>query len=183
MNGYDILVRNDTSEELNGTLSVSVLQHGRTEIASESESITIEPRSKSELPADRVIGRFLDVSYRYRFGPEKHDVVVASITNKDGLVILNASKKTSNRPLLINENVALTVNLFEIDGATIMQLTSDRFLKNVHIQAKELDILDNYFDLTPDTQKNVFLNQSTVPRQVTVSASNLANPVRVRTNE
>lgn len=90
-NGVAIHVANDRSITLDGRLRITCYRDGELPVASASIDIEVAAHAAISLDAETLIGRFIDASYAYRFGPPGHDLIVASLERPlpDGTELLS----------------------------------------------------------------------------------------------
>jgi beta-mannosidase len=73
--GIDVHVANDTAEELRAPLRVDLYRDFELRVDGGEEELVVPPRSVVRRNVEAVMGRFVDASYAYRFGPPGHHVV------------------------------------------------------------------------------------------------------------
>jgi beta-mannosidase len=83
MGGYAVHVANDGPEPLTARIRIALSRSGQRVDGGESV-IAIQPRSAWSGDAETIIGRWVDVSYAYRFGPPAHDLVTAELRSEAG---------------------------------------------------------------------------------------------------
>jgi beta-mannosidase len=72
LNGLDVHVANDRPEPLEGTLEVALLREEGSPGESASVEISVPAHGHHTAGVERLLGRFADTSYSYRFGPPSH---------------------------------------------------------------------------------------------------------------
>ena len=145
------------------------------------------PRTKATFGSDALLSGFFDTAYAYRFGPPKHDVVVATLLGESGEIIAEAFRfpgavepRTCSGSVLSAEARAVNNNVYEVT------LISDRFLYAAHFDAKGFVADDNYFHLMPGRKKIVQLKRcadAAVKFRGYVEALNLDDVVRIVVQE
>ena len=86
LNGIDVHVANDRPEPLRGRLRVELYRDSELKLEEASEDLDLGPHGAATRNVEALLGRFVDASYAYRFGPPGHHVVVASLEAEDGLI-------------------------------------------------------------------------------------------------
>ena len=180
MDGVGMEIANDSGETLDGALTLQLLQGSRISIASASANIHVQSGERASYSADRMLGRFFDVQFRYRFGQPKHDVTVATLEDKDGSQILVACTYPDchNIPALTSADTNIECVQSE-DGIRI-RIRSDGFLQHVELSSATHDFGDNYFHVAPNADKFVLAkarSSSSRPFRGILSALNLSVPV------
>jgi beta-mannosidase len=83
LNGLALHALNDGSRAIECRLRLVLYQLGETPVADESVDLTVPARGVVTLSDAAVLGRFVDTTYAYRFGPQGHDVVVATLMGRE----------------------------------------------------------------------------------------------------
>ena len=78
----DAGVYNDRNGSFAGTVEISVIGRDAVEVA--STSIEVPAGHACELYVGEMLAGFSDLTYAYRFGPLRHEVVVAELLHDDG---------------------------------------------------------------------------------------------------
>jgi beta-mannosidase len=78
LGGLDVHVANDGRHQIAGVLHVELLA-GQHVIAEGRDDVTLEEPGVATYNVEEVLGRFVDASYAYKFGPPAHDTVVATL--------------------------------------------------------------------------------------------------------
>jgi beta-mannosidase len=86
LNGIDVHVANDRPEPLRARLRVELYRDAELKVEEASEELELRPHGAAAVNVEALIGRFVDASYAYRFGPPGHHVVVASLESDDALI-------------------------------------------------------------------------------------------------
>src|SRR6185312_8364466 len=77
LNGFDIHIANDTPAPLRATLRIAMFASERKTGEAERE-IVLDPAGAAVYSFEEILGRFVDISRAYRFGPPAHDLITAS---------------------------------------------------------------------------------------------------------
>jgi beta-mannosidase len=127
------------------------LQHSQTLIAEEESTIELNASEAISLGIDEIIGRFLDTTYSYRFGPPKHDVVVVSVIEQSGESSHVAAFFPGSQNLRQIDEMPLSTKLHHDGDVTEVTLLSESFLQCVELVSRTHTFSDNYFHLAPNT--------------------------------
>jgi beta-mannosidase len=96
--GIDVHVANDRPEPLRARLRIDLYRDFELRVDGAEEAVEVEPHGLLRRNVEGVLGRFVDASYAYRFGPPAHDLVVA-ILDRDGAVLSQALRFPVARPV------------------------------------------------------------------------------------
>lgn len=184
LDGIHAHVVNESSQAVAGTLEFRLLHAGHTIVANGSVEYSVAPRSKTVFAADAVLQGFYDAGYVYRFGPPKHEVVIATLRGTDGAVLHEACFFPQSHALQTCVNTGVTAQAHaEGDGLYRLTLSSPEFLYAVRIEAKGYLPQDNYFHLVPG-QEHSLLCRKIAPGALTfkgyVEALNLEDAVKIQ---
>lgn len=86
MGGYGVHVANDRPEPLDATVRIAVSRAGQP-IDGGEQALSLPPHAAWTGDVETIIGRWLDVSYAYRFGPPSHDLVTAELRSQSGALL------------------------------------------------------------------------------------------------
>ena len=156
LEGIHAHVNNETGSAFHGTIEFLLLKDGKVVVGQAEEAVEIPPRSCETLCSDAILGGFYDVSYAYRFGPPKHDVVVVTLRNTEKQVVSEAFYFPGKRQISVEKNVQVHAAASELEGGNyLLTLRSDTLLQAVHFDVKGFYPVDNYFHLAPQRDKEV----------------------------
>jgi beta-mannosidase len=171
LNGLDVHVANDRPEPLDAVLDVAILAGGAQVLADASAPVRVAAHAVERRNVEELLGRFVDASYAYRFGPAAHDTVVATLRAADGAVLSQAVWFPTGPPLVPE---AFALDAVFHDGA--VTITSARVAWGVRIDAPGFDAEDDAFPVVPGIPRTVRLRPAgaeTPWRGGRVSALNL----------
>jgi beta-mannosidase len=183
LNGLALHTANDTGEPVTAQLRLALYRGEGLLVESSDEMVTLQPHSSSERDVEAAIGRFVDVSYAYRFGEVQQDAVVATL-EQDGAVLSQAFFYPAGRaqaPSSAGELGLVADAARRADGGLEVALTSARVVHGVRLRAEGLEPLDDGFDLEPGCARTVALRlvDAEVPTMLHVTALNLVAPLAV----
>ena len=155
-NGLDVHVVNDGAEERSLTLELSCLRHGRQPAVSGRKDLVLAPHSAETVPATDLFGAFFDTTYAFRFGPPSHDVSVGRLIDAQGAVVAEAFHFPQGRAKAIH-TAPLSAALRQDGEGWLLDLSADRLVQSVAIEAEGFLPSDSWFHLPPGGVKSVRL--------------------------
>lgn len=183
MDGQNVCVYHDSDVVLDGTVEIQLLQSSRTCIASASKSVRVSRGNPVELSLDGMLGRFLDPGYRYRFGPPKHDVILATLRSSDGRLLMSSCFFPGSRDIFRHDSAEIAITTITDGGATYLRIRSDRLLQFARLTSRTHSFTDNYVHVPPHTDVDIAVtaisNNGNALRG-SLAALNLVNSVRFR---
>jgi beta-mannosidase len=102
LNGVDIHVANDGAERISAQLRVALYADGERRVDEVTEPLVLEPHSVVRRNVESMLGRFVDASYVYRFGPPQQDTIVASL-EREGELLSQAFRFPVERPAPVDD--------------------------------------------------------------------------------
>ena len=185
--GIDIHLANDTPYSYRLQLEVRALRDGEIVVCQGEGEIELLPRSARTLPATRILGRFFDLSYAYRFGPANHDsvVVTARLQNDDQpqpALPLQACHFPLG-PWCEPGPIGLQAETVCQDGVWWLTLTTRALARFVHIDDRGYAPEDNHFHLLPGLPRRLRMNPrrgDAAPPEGLVSALNARDSAHYR---
>jgi beta-mannosidase len=181
LDGLVVSVLNERSSDLEAVLEVAVVARGATVVAEARESIRVAGRARLGVGVESLLGHFVDSTYAYRFGPPRHEAVVATLVDEDGAVV----SQDVYRPLpaLMNDRGSLALEAEAAESGHVrLTLRADALLYGVRIEARDHRPEDNYFDLIPGRARTVLLrpiSDGGASLRGSVEAVNLADAIRL----
>ena len=187
INGADIHVVNESKQAFDAVLELVLLQDDHIVIASGSTEITIDSGEKQCYQADSLLGAFYDVTYSYRFGPARHNIVAARLKSDTGDILSEDFLFPQSSEPTIRNQVNLKATAIETEINTYaLEIISDTFMHTVNLETPGYIADANFFHLLPNHKKTITL-QPDVSHTSTlkgfVGALNLPEPVRIEVNK
>jgi len=160
-------VANDRPEALRASLRVALYRQ-ELRIEQESTPVRLAPHSQGEWNVESVIGRFVDASWAYRFGPPAQDAIVVSLEDDNG-VISQAVRFPAGRPservsqeqlgLAVVHSSCATVNHSPLPVGTVqLELTCRQLAYGVRLSAPGFTPSDDGFFIEPGGSRSVILH-------------------------
>jgi len=190
-------VANDRPQALSASLRVALYRGGELCVEQALAPVELAPHSQGEWNVESVIGRFVDASWAYRFGPPAQDAIVVSLERdgedaaadgerlqhageRDGArVISQAVRFPAGRPLTREspEQLGLQARCSALPGAEVqLELSSRRLAYGVRIDAPGLQASDSGFFIEPAGTRTVTLRScagAPAPEMLRVRALNM----------
>lgn len=185
LDGLQLHALNESSQALEATIELEILQFGKTVVASNSQGVEIPARGSVTVIAAAMLSHFFDMTYAYRFGPPQHDLVVARLRCAETNVILGEDfyfPQGFNLPYQEAAHVQAGATMDEA-GNVLLTLEADCFLQTVYITAKGYKVDNNYFHLSPHRTKQLRLvPQGEAPQKFKgyITALNLREEITVK---
>ncbi|HTD45531.1 MAG TPA: hypothetical protein VK687_15190 [Bryobacteraceae bacterium] len=179
LNGIDIHVANDGPSPLMGWLRVALYRMGKQRVQESDLPINIPEHTTRTFGLEHLLGRFVDASYAYRFGPPGHDVIAVSLHASPGDIPFAqsfrfpAGRTTDRMP--ISELGLAGESKVHADGTIEMLLGSRRFAWGVRVVVPGFLPDDAYFGLEPGGKRRILLTPvrtGNTPANLTVTAMN-----------
>ena len=181
---------NDLPRPLLAELRVALYSGGERLVGEASRGIELAPHSQAEWDVEELLGRFVDASWAYRFGPPAQDAIIVSLHGSEqagerGLPIAQSARFPAGRPLHREtaERLGLGVSARALgDGTIELELGAERLLYGVRVQAPGCHSSDDCFTLEPRVPRRLELRpdgRSVVPQRASVSAVNMSGRVNV----
>lgn len=158
LDGLAVYLAHDGETQLNCQLKMSLFTEEGRVLEANEQQLTLLPRSTQRISVDYFLGRFIDSSYAYKFGPRQFIACHVEVYSEDGSLI---TEKTYSQPEVtqtISPNIELTASAkkqsaFEYEiiintnyPAFYVVLDIDDFLPS-----------DNYFHLMPSTTRRIVI--------------------------
>lgn len=160
LDGFHVHVINEKPDTLACRLELSLWRDGSVLVAKAEQVLQLAPRSIETLESDVLLQGFYDVAYAYRFGPPKHDAVVASLYSADGRFLAEMCLFPGERQIVKQRRVTLFAEATTLEtGEYQLELESDTLLQAVHFDIKGYTASDEYFHLIPGQRRQITLRQ------------------------
>jgi beta-mannosidase len=179
LGGLAVHVANDGPRVEHLRLRVALyrdLEHVRDDV---EEALELDPHGVAERDVEGMLGRFVDASQAYRFGPPGHDAVVATL-ERDGRVLSQAFAFPAGRPRGSEsaERLGLRAQLARDGDAVVLAVTTRRLAYGVRVHAPGLVPDDDAFSVEPGGRREIALRGAVDAADVRLSALNLDGHVR-----
>jgi beta-mannosidase len=164
LGGIIVHVANDRTEPLEARLRIAMYRDFATVVEEISVPVQLGPHGSRADNVEELLGRFVDASWSYRFGPPAQDLIVLSLENSaPGRELLSQSFRfPAGRPLRRESAEALGVTLsVEATGDDVGRaiVSSRRFAYGVRLSADGFMPEDDAFSLEPGHSREVRLRR------------------------
>jgi beta-mannosidase len=169
LGGVSVHVANDRRTPLTAWLRVSLYSDLERRVDETRTAVELEPHSQAEWNVESLLGRFVDVSWAYRFGAPAQDLIVTTLEHdtEHGVEQLSqAMRFPAGRPTAIESAERLGLNgetQALLDGALRLTVRSDRFAYGVRVHAPGFSADDDAFSIEPGGERSLLLR----PREPT----------------
>lgn len=188
LGGLDVHVANDRNEALHARLRVSFYRDGETLVDEARAVLDVDAHGCERHGVEELLGRFVDASYAYRFGPPGFDVVIATLEHESGTateLISQAVRFPAGRPTSteVAERLGLRASR-RWDGEHLMvTVHTKRFAHGVRLHVPGFEPCDDAFPVEPGGSRTVRLGPASerVPTDIVgqVSALNLVGRIQI----
>ncbi len=178
LNGVDIHAANDRPQPLQARLRVALYKNGEQKIQEAEREIAIAARGAVRIGVEEVLGKFVDASYAYRFGPPGCDLIAASLHREPGdapfaqTFRCPAGRAAARVPIA---ELGISGQLRPAGGGSFeLLLCSRKFAQGVRVSAAGATFSDCYFGLEPGIARRITLRWSSAapPGPLTLTAVN-----------
>jgi beta-mannosidase len=158
-------VANDGPSELRANLRIALYRDLEICVGEVVEPIVLAPHSQSAYDVEGLLGRFVDISWAYRFGPPAQDVVALSLEQSHDDVselISQAFRLPAGRPTVSESASQLgLVAVLEQSGAerAVVRVEARRFAYGVRIHCPGFRAADNAFSIEPGGHRRIELTR------------------------
>jgi beta-mannosidase len=158
LNGLWIHAVNDTTATIAADLRVARYRDGVMQGMPACSTLSLPGRGHRSVHADALFGGFVDLTYAYRFGPPAHDVVAATLRDRE-TNRLRAAAYYFPGPLPMERagDLGLTARTEQTDAGYALVLETERFAHAVSLDIEGWLPDDNYLHLEPGEVRRVVL--------------------------
>ncbi len=162
LGGVGIYVANDGPEPLSALLRVALYADLATRVEEATLEVQLGPHSQGHWDLEGLIGRFVDATWAYRFGPPAHDAIAVTLQGGDsgGEIISQAFRFPAGRPLHLEDGEALglSARVLGLDGDGVtLAVGSSRLAYGVRLHAPGYLAEDDSFSVEPGHERIVRL--------------------------
>jgi beta-mannosidase len=182
LDGLVALVINESDGHLDAEVELLSIAHGAVHGPSVKKALTVAPRCSTVFSVEDAFGYFMDSTFSYRFGPPRHEAIVARLLRADRADVVSEDVYRPDRSCISAAPPPLIEVEPESEGAFGVTLRSETILYDVRIVAGGYNASDNHFCLTPGRPKTVHLRPSaSIGRglDIYIEALNLTGPIQL----
>src|SRR5262249_21576904 len=165
LGGVAVHVPNDQPGPLRTTLRVALYRDFEIRVDEAALDLALEPHSSSTHNVEAILGRFVDVSWAYRFGPPAQDLIVISLEREDGELLSQCFRLPAGRPTWREtpERLGVEVHAQPLnEDSASLTVSSDRFLYGVRPSVPGFCPEDDAFCVEPGRPRVVVLRRTAV---------------------
>jgi beta-mannosidase len=187
LGGIDVHVANDGPERLELRLRVSLYRDFEVPVDEASIDLSLAPHTYVRHNVEGLLGRFVDVTWAYRFGPPAQDLVAVTLERAgDGAVISQAFRFPAGRPSAVWPADALGLRgVVDASGPSpVLRVSSRRFAYGVRVDVPGFVAGDDAFGVEPGHELVVPLTPkegADRAESASLTALNLSGRVRMQT--
>ncbi len=188
LGGVHVHVANDRGEPLRARLRVALYRDLRHRVEEAATEIALPPHGAVTQDVEALLGRFVDASWAYRFGPPGHDLLVASLEQRDELVS-QAFRFPAGRPLERRHAGVLGLEAAvetDPDGDAALVVRTETLAYGVRVWAPGRASSDDAFCLEPGHERRIVLGSGragAAPTAAILTALNLEGRLRFPLDE
>jgi beta-mannosidase len=162
LGGIAVHLANDRPHPLSATLRVAVYRDGTLRVEEARRPVTLPAHGALTVGVEELLGRFVDVSWAYRFGPPAGDVVAVSLEDEHGHALSQAFRFPVGRPLAVRSAAELgLVARVAPDGEDRARLSiaATRLAYGVRVDAPGWRAGDDAFCIEPGHPRELVLSR------------------------
>ncbi len=160
--GMQLRAANDGPDALTARLELTLHRADGGIVEGVERDVEVAPRGQLAFSVEDLIGRFVDSSYAYRFGPPVHTLVAARLLGQATAGPPPVLARAFHLPLGLAHDaqpeLAITATArASADGSYALDISATRFAQSVSVQVPGYTPSDNYFHLAPGETHRVTL--------------------------
>ena len=163
LGGVDVHLANDGPEPVAGRLRIALYREFQVLVGEAVEEIVLAPRSCVTRNLEAMLGRFVDASWAYRFGPPAQDLIAMSLERaSDDRLISQAFRFPAGQPLDRRSAVDLGLRAALApsgSGELDLRVRSVRFVGGVRIEVPGFEAADDVFGIEPGRTRVIALRR------------------------
>jgi beta-mannosidase len=159
LGGVDVHIANDRPRPLSARLRVA-LYRGFEQLVDEAVlSVELGPHDALTRNVEELLGRFVDVSWAYRFGPPAQDLIAISLHDPVGELLSQAFRFPAGRPLARESasGLGLQAVIDHTPTGAVLRVTSRRFAYGVRVAVPGYAPSDDAFGVEPGQSRTIAL--------------------------
>jgi beta-mannosidase len=175
--GVGVHVANDSATPLRGTLRLLLYADLRLLVGEAETAVELDPHDSVSLDLETILGRFVDASWAYHFGPPAQDLIVASLEIA-GAPVADAFWFPAGLPGQVSsaEELGFVATAEQGPEGIELSLAGDRLVFGLRVTAAGLSTEDVPASLAPGSRRKVLLRRlpgHEAVGPITISALNL----------
>jgi len=182
LNGLTLHAVNDTRQPISATLRLTLYRLGQVPIAEGTVDLSVPAFGSVAIGDAEILGRFVDATYAYRFGPRAHDLAVATLRDaKGGAVLGRAFHVARLEPTQPGIDPGLEAAAEPAGpGEWRVTVRAARFARSVALDAPGFIAEDDFFHVEPGGEHVVLLRGKRAPLRASAKPLHASSPTTVR---
>jgi beta-mannosidase len=163
LDGIAVHIANDRPVRLGATLRIALYRDFETPVEEARRDVELGPRSSCTYNVEQVLGRFVDASWAYGFGPPAQDLIVLTLEGGGGELLSQSFRLPAGRPVWRErpERLGIHARVRPIDDdSALLTVSSDRFAYGVRVRAPGFCADDDAFSVEPGRPRVVALRRA-----------------------
>ncbi|MEY2432675.1 MAG: beta-mannosidase [Acidimicrobiaceae bacterium] len=158
--GLDLHVANDRPTPLSTRLRVAFYRDREIKVEEAEVSADVPAHTVKRWGVEEMLGRFIDASYAYRFGPAGFDVVVASLESDNNL-LSQAFRFPVGRPRGVDTaaSLGLVCDVRKNGDSVVLDIGCRRLAHGVRVHMPGFEANDNAFSIEPGSTRSIALQR------------------------
>jgi beta-mannosidase len=165
LSGIAVHVANDGPERVRARLRIALYSDQEVRVDQATCELELAAHGVCAHDVETLLGRFVDVSWAYRFGPPAQDVVVFSLERgpgEGGELLSQSFRLPAGRPLLREpaSRLGLAATLTAAtDELVVLTVRTRRFAHGVRVHVPGFDPSDDAFSVEPGGERRIDLTR------------------------
>ena len=156
LGGVAVHVANDRPDPLTARLRVACYSGLELLVGQAVETLQLPAHGVATRGVEELLGRFVDASWAYRFGPAAQDAIVASLESIDGVLLSQSVRFPGGRPATAAPAAELGFHAVT-DGARSVRIRTRRLAYGVRLHVPGFEPDDDAFCVEPGAERLVEL--------------------------
>jgi len=180
--GVAVHVANDRPTTLGALLRVDLYSDFERRVGDARVEVEIAPHSQQTWDLEDLLGRFVDASWAYRFGPPAQDLIVATLEGSSGIVS-QAFRFPAARPAVQGPaDLGLRARIVRSGADARIVIASRRFAYGVRVHAAGFEATGDAVSIEPGGERTLALRALSPDAELRgghLTALNLAGAVTI----
>jgi beta-mannosidase len=163
LDGVGVHVANDLPAPLRATLRIALYRDLEIRVDEARHDVELEPHSSSTHNVEAILGRFVDVSWAYRFGAPAQDLIAISLEREDGELLSQCFRLLAGRPTWRETPERLGVDIHVQptgEDSASLTVSSERFLYGVRPSIPGFCPEDDAFCVEPGRPRTISIRRT-----------------------
>ena len=160
LGGIDAHVANDGPEPFSGRLRIGFYRDFEQQVGEVEAELDLKAHGAGRFGVEALLGRFIDASWSYRFGPPAQNLIVASLEDRDGALVSQDFFFPAGRPTAIEsrDRLGVKAQVVAADGGALrLTIGSRRLVYGLRVTAAGFAPSDDAFSVEPGKARTIEL--------------------------